>query len=151
MATIRPAVIEDGESIADLLQQLGYVRRAEDIAPVIAAPRDAGVILVAEAEAGRVIGCLQVLVDNRLAEGRRGEIVSLVVAAEARSRGIGAELVAAAAHWLQDRGIGRLRVRCNAVRERAHRFYERLGFQLTKSQKVFDIAVDTPLKRSASV
>ena len=50
-----------------------------------------------------------------------------------------------------DRGIGSLRVRCNAIRDRAHRFYERLGFQTTKSQKVFDIATDAPRKRSASV
>ncbi len=82
----------------------------------------------------------QALVDNRLAEGQRGEITSLVVAAEVRSRGIGAELVAAVTQWLQSRGIGRMRVRCNAVRERAHRFYETHGFELTKTQKVFDIA-----------
>ena len=66
-------------------------------------------------------------------------------------KGIGADLVAAAQKWLQARGIGSLRVRCNAVRDRAHRFYERLGFRLTKSQKVFDIAVDAPLKRLKSV
>jgi N-acetylglutamate synthase-like GNAT family acetyltransferase len=151
MATVRAAVIEDAETIADLLQQLGYERRAADIAQhLVALDKDAA-ILVAVDEDGRLVGCLHVLVDNRLAEGRRGEITSLVVAADVRSRGIGADMVAASQKWLQERGIGSLRVRCNAVRDRAHRFYARLGFQLTKSQKVFDITVDAPLRGSALV
>ena len=139
MTTIRPAVIEDGEMIAALLQQLGYARSAGDIAPIIAATQGDGIVLVAVDEGGQVVGCLQALVDTRLAEGQRGEITSLVVAAEVRSQGIGAELVAAVTQWLQSRGIGRLRVRCNTVRERAHQFCEKHGFELTKTQKVFDI------------
>ena len=151
MALIRAAVIEDAENITDLLQQLGYRRGLADMAQYLAAIEEDAAILVAVGDDGRAVGCLHVLVDNRLAEGRRGEITSLVVAADVRSQGIGADLVAAAQKWLQARGIGSLRVRCNAVRDRAHRFYERLGFRLTKSQKVFDIAVDAPLKRLKSV
>jgi GNAT superfamily N-acetyltransferase len=90
------------------------------------------------------------LIANRLAEGRYGEIASLVVDADQRSRGIGAGLVRAAAEWLQDRGMDRMRVRCNSRRERAHRFYERFGFQLTKTQKVFDIPIGTPSERPVS-
>ena len=99
-------------------------------------------VLVAENGPGRIIGCVHVLIDRRLAEGRRGEITSIVVDERARSRGTGALLVRAAAAWLQRRDIERLRIRCNARRQRAHRFYEQLGFQLTKQQKVFDIATD---------
>jgi len=151
MATIRPVVMEDAETIAGLLHQLGYAHSVADIARHLAALDEKAVILVAVGEDGQTVGCLQALVDNRLAEGRRGEIVSLVVAAEMRGRGIGAELVAAAARWLQEHGITRLRVRCNAVRDRAHHFYERLGFQLTKTQKVFDMSVDAASQGSAPV
>jgi N-acetylglutamate synthase-like GNAT family acetyltransferase len=151
MANIRTAVIEDAETITELLQQLGYQRSGTEITQYLADLDEDAAILVAVSEDGQTIGCLHVLIDDRLAEGRRGEISSLVVAAGMRSRGIGEDLVAAAQKWLQDRSIGHLRVRCNAIRDRAHRFYERLGFQTTKSQKVFDIATDAPLKRSVSV
>jgi len=151
MTHIRSAAIQDAEKIAALLHQLGYRRNAADIVQHLAELDERTVVLVAVREDGQAVGCLQAMVDSRLAEGCRGEIVSLVVAADMRGQGIGAELVAAAAQWLQDRGIERMRVRCNAVRHRAHQFYERLGFQTTKSQKVFDIATDAPMKRSASV
>ena len=151
MIHIRAAVNEDARVISTLLHQLGYQRTVEEISQYLAALDEDAAILVAVSEDGQTIGCLHVLIDDRLAEGRRGEISSLVVAAGMRSRGIGEELVTAAQKWLQNRGIGSLRVRCNAIRDRAHRFYERLGFQTTKSQKVFDIATDAPRKRSASV
>jgi ribosomal protein S18 acetylase RimI-like enzyme len=149
MINIRAAGIPDAEEIADLLHQLGYARSAADIARHIATLDEKAVILVAVRENGQAVGCLQAQVDSRLAEGLRGEIVSLVVAAEARSRGIGAELLTAAAQWLQERGIGRMRVRCNAARDRAHHFYERLGFQLTKTQKVYDIPVEAVRRPTA--
>jgi len=149
MINIRAASIHDAEGISDLLHQLGYARSVADIAHHLAALDDKAVVLVAAGADGKTVGCLQALIDNRLAEGQRGEIVSLVVAAKVRGQGVGTALVAAAAQWLQDRGIGRLRVRCNAVRDRAHQFYERLGFQLTKTQKVFDIPVEAALQRSA--
>ena len=149
MINIRAAGIQDAEAICDLLDQLGYARSVADIAQHLAALDDKAVILVAAAADGQIVGCLQALVDNRLAEGQRGEIVSLVVAASMRGQGIGAALVAAAAQWLLERGIGRMRVRCNAVRDQAHQFYERLGFQLTKTQKVFDIPVEAASGRSA--
>jgi GNAT superfamily N-acetyltransferase len=149
MINIRAAGIQDAEEIADLLHQLGYDRSVGDIARHLATRDEKAVILVAVREDGQAVGCLQVQVDNRLAEGLRGEIVSLVAAAEARSRGLGADLVTAAAQWLQERGIGRMRVRCNAVRDRAHQFYERLGFQLTKTQKVYDIPVEAVRRPTA--
>ena len=37
-----------------------------------------------------------------------------------------------------ERGLARLRVRSNVIRERAHRFYERVGFEKIKAQAVFE-------------
>ena len=73
-----------------------------------------------------------------LAEGTYGEIASLVIAEAQRGRGIGRQLVEHAARWLREKGMIKLRVRCNVVRKGAHRFYDRLGFDESKSQKVFD-------------
>jgi GNAT superfamily N-acetyltransferase len=72
------------------------------------------------------------------------EIVGLVVDASRRSSGIGAFLVQAAIAWAAERGLDEIRVRSNVVRQRAHRFYERLGFDVIKTQKVFRRAVPRP-------
>jgi N-acetylglutamate synthase-like GNAT family acetyltransferase len=138
---IRPARLQDAAAIAALLHQLGYERPPAEVAPHIqaSAANPETRILVALTPDGRIAGCLQAVITRRLAEGDCGEIASLVVDAACRSQGIGAHLVQKAAEWLQTCSIGRLRVRCNLKRARAHRFYENFGFQHTKSQKVFDI------------
>jgi hypothetical protein len=39
--------------------------------------------------------------------------------------------------WARQRGLAAIGVRSNIIRERAHIFYERLGYTVTKTQKVF--------------
>jgi PhnO protein len=51
---------------------------------------------------------------------------------------VGKLLLEAAVGWAAEQGYGKLRVRSNVVREEAHRFYEREGFQRIKTQAVFD-------------
>lgn len=142
---IRPARADDAERLADLLKQLGYVRTpAELVRHISASSADPQtIVLVAERPGGAIVGCLGVLISARLAEGDGGEITSLVVDAELRGRGIGAALVRSAAEWVQSRGMTRLRVRCNAKREKAQSFYTHLGFQNTKVQKVYDMQLRT--------
>ena len=153
MATIRPATLEDVLGITALLCQLGYPETPEDVREHLSAlcGQADSAILVAQDDRGRLTGCAQVLIDHRLAEGRRGEIASIVVDGRLRGRGTGARLVQAAGAWLASRGVQRMRVRCNAARDRARRFYERLGFQLTKTQNVFDIPIDGLSGPSAEV
>lgn len=151
MIAIRPATVEDAPPITVLLHQLGYPEPAETIhsrLAVLCGKADS-TVLVAEDGHHRIVGCAHVLIDLRLAEGRRGEISSIVVDDRLRGAGTGARLVQAAAGWLLARGIALLRIRCNARRDRAHRFYEKLGFRLTKNQKVFDIPTDAVGKRPA--
>lgn len=136
----RPAIIQDAPQITALLHQLGYRDNQEAVArrlEVIGRRHDS-IVLVAEDESQRLLGCIHVMVSNRLAEGMYGEIASLVIAEGHRQRGIGRQLVENAAQWLHERGMSRIRVRCNVIRKRAHRFYESLGFEKTKSQKVYD-------------
>jgi N-acetylglutamate synthase-like GNAT family acetyltransferase len=137
---IRPATIEDVPQITALLHQLGYPDTEEAIKrrlEVLGAQTDT-IILVAEDDDRQLTGCIQIIIANRLAEGRYGEIASLVVAKHERGRSVGRQLVDSATNWLKGQGMLRLRVRCNAIREDAHRFYTHLGFRETKLQKIFD-------------
>jgi len=60
-----------------------------------------------------------------------GRIIALVVSRESRRRGIGARLIAEAEKNLIQRGITRVTVTARFEREKAHQFYEKLGYART--------------------
>lgn len=140
---IRRARKSDAERIAELCGQLGYpatavqiVQRLRRIKPV---SRHA--VLVAESPEGKVIGWLHVSVEPLLEVELRAEVNGLVVADEERSRGAGALLLRSAEEWARGRGCKNMSVRSNVVRERAHQFYLRNGYEHYKTQKSFRKAV----------
>jgi len=136
---IRPALDVDAGAIAALSSQLGYPSTREEILTRMSTLAAGGhtLILVAEDE-GAVAGWIAVRDDVSLETGPFAEIAGLVVDQASRGRRIGEALVVAAESWARERGHGRMRVRSNVIRERAHRFYERLGYTTTKRQAVFD-------------
>jgi GNAT superfamily N-acetyltransferase len=67
----------------------------------------------------------------------RAEVNGLVVADGERSAGAGAKLLEAAEEWARKRGCRGMNVRSNVIRERAHKFYERQGYEHYKTQKAF--------------
>ncbi len=87
--------------------------------------------------AGEVVGWIHVRVSHHLQAEPRAEIGGLVVASEARSRGIGRRLVAVAEEWALQQGLKSIVVRSRATREAAHRFYLREGYSITKTSAVF--------------
>jgi len=140
--TVRRAMREDNDAVAALAGELGYATTPEEMQPrldelLIA---DTEVVFVA-VDGGAVIGWVQAGVTMSLESGDFAEIRGLVVAETHRSRGAGARLVTAAEEWAASRGLVRIRVRSNVIRERTHRFYERLGYAIRKSQKAFEKAI----------
>ena len=138
MIAVRAARVEDAPRVAHLATELGYPaesaaarRRLERLAE-----DPASHVLVAEID-GRTAAWLHVAEMHTLESEPCAEIVGLVVDAALRSTGVGAALVEAAIAWAAGRGLSEIRVRSNVVRERAHRFYERQGFRVLKTQKVF--------------
>lgn len=137
---IRPVELEDAPAVAELLGQLGYPTSDAEARARLAELRATGsehCVLVAVEPDDRVVGWIQVSAVLSLETGPFGEIRGLVVLESERGRGVGVELVAAGEGWVRARGLDVVRVRSNVVRERTHRFYERLGYEGLKSQRVF--------------
>ena len=88
------------------------------------------------AEAG-VVGWTHVSVTHLVEVGTRAELNGLIVAEGQRSLGAGARLLKAAEDWARKHGCPSMSVRSNVIRDRAHRFYERQGYQHYKTQKAF--------------
>jgi GNAT superfamily N-acetyltransferase len=65
------------------------------------------------------------------------EVNGLVVDETQRSAGTGAKLLQAAERWAAEKGCKSMSVRSNVVRERAHEFYLRNGYEHYKTQKAF--------------
>lgn len=136
---IRFARIGDAARLADLSGQLGYPATAAEVRRRLRGIRPAAqhAVLVAETKDAGVIGWLHVSKQPLLEVEIRAEVNGLVVAEEHRSLGAGARLLAAAEDWARKHGCKGMSVRSNVIRERAHQFYERSGYEHYKTQKSF--------------
>jgi GNAT superfamily N-acetyltransferase len=136
---IRPAKSADSARIAALSGQLGYPATAAQIRERMRGiqPSSQNAVFVAEASKDGVIGWLHVSKEPLLESEIRAEVNGLVVAEGQRSLGAGAQLLAAAEDWARRHGCKGMSVRSNVIRERAHQFYERHGYEHYKTQKSF--------------
>lgn len=134
---IRPPVPADFAAMAELAGQLGYPCTPRQLRARFAALQDPAqyAVFVAEAPDGQVSGWIGLYIFRSLETPPCAEISGLIVDSRRRSRGIGRLLLDAAAKWARRRGCAELAVHSNVIRRRAHRFYERYGFQLVKTQK----------------
>ncbi len=143
---VRPAVEADYDALCALWREMdelharllpGYFRRPKhpaktpaELAKLLRAASEA--IRVAEVD-GAVVAFLHVqLYDTPPAETltprRRAHVETLVVAADARRRGIGRRLMEEAEEWGRDRGAVELVLTVWAGNDDAEEFYRRLGF-----------------------
>ena len=139
---IRPLGPEDVDAALRLSAELGYpadresmLRRIEQIAS------DANRTVLAACLGGEVVGWIDLSIEYHLQTDPVALIGGLVVSEAMRNRGIGRELCEAAEDWARARGITRIRVRSNVIRERAHAFYLRDGYARVKTSAVFEKAL----------
>jgi GNAT superfamily N-acetyltransferase len=138
---IRKARRSDAERIAQLSGELGYPTTAGQIATRLRQlkPASKHAVFVAECSDATVglVGWLHVSVSHLLESDIRAEVNGLIVAEGQRSAGAGAKLLEAAEEWARRHGCQGMNVRSNVIRERAHGFYERNGYEHYKTQKAF--------------
>ncbi len=136
---IRRARASDAPQLAALTGQLGYPATTAQIRKRLQGiqPASQNAVFVADSVKDGVIGWLHVSRDVLLEGEIRAEVNGLVVAEGQRSLGAGARLLAAAEDWARKHGCKNMSVRSNVIRERAHKFYERNGYEHYKTQKSF--------------
>lgn len=136
---IRRARQSDAARIAVLSGQLGYPATARQMAARLKRTlrERSGACFVAEANEGGVIGWVHASVTPLLEVERRAEVNGLVVDEGVRSRGVGKSLLRAAEKWARKMGCKGMSVRSNVIRDRAHDFYLREGYEHYKTQKAF--------------
>ena len=141
-ASVRVATLEDAERIADLSGQLGYPATPEEIVRRLRRLEDdpQHVVYLAELRegprSGPVIGWIHVQECHMVASDPRAEVAGLVTEGH-RGRGAGRLLMEHAEQWARSRGCREVLLRSNVIRAEAHAFYEKLGYETLKTQKVF--------------
>ena len=136
---IRGANFGDAPRIAELSGQLGYPTSPAQVRGRLRGirPLSQHAVFVAESSKDGVIGWLHVSKSPLLEVEVRAEVNGLVVAEGQRSLGAGAQLLAVAEDWARKHGCKSMSLRSNVIRERAHKFYERNGYEHYKTQKSF--------------
>ena len=137
--TIRLARQNDAERLAVLCGQLGYPSSEEEIRRRLdlIGPDEGHVIYVAEQADRQVVGWIHAYLRPLLEEDVQAEVGGLVIDEAWRNHGIGQHLLQQVEQWAQEHGCWAVHVRSNIIRERAHRFYQRLGYSSIKTQLAF--------------
>ena len=136
---MRRARLSDAARRGELSGQLGYPATEKQMKVRlrnVIKDKEAA-CFVAESREGELIGWIHVSTTPLLEVERRAEVNGLVVDETARSQGAGALLLVAAEKWARGKRCKGMSVRSNVLRERAHGFYLRNGYEHYKTQKAF--------------
>lgn len=137
---VRRIAPEDAAAVTELSAQLGYevsVKAVSARIQKLASCEETQVAFVACANS-KVVGWIEAAITHHLQSPPHTLITGLVVEDGMRSMGVGKRLCAEVEAWSRNKGIATLRVTSRMTRERAHSFYLRQGFTLTKTQAVFE-------------
>lgn len=127
---IRALVAEDAPAVHQLCAQLGYEMAFDVLAARLAgflAASNRGACVACDAT-GRVLGFVHVYARPGLETAPEAVVQALAVDADARGRGVGRRLMAAAEDWARRQGLRHVALHTHVRRADAHAFYEALGY-----------------------
>jgi GNAT superfamily N-acetyltransferase len=128
--TVRSAEMADSSVLAELMGELGYPTRTSEMEQrlelIMREPHYRTFVAVLDGTVCGMIGtcCLQSHEHNNVG----GRIIALVVSEKQRGRGVGRALVQAAESDFIARNIRRIALNTRLTREKAHQFYDGLGY-----------------------
>lgn len=132
---IRATEPADAPALAVLCTELGYpcspAEMGRRLCQVL--PRGDHAVFVAEPDGVGVIGWVHVFRSELLERDSQAEIGELVVSAVYHGRGAGRLLMQEAERWAAARGMEAVFLRSNVVRDGAHVFYHRIGYETVKT------------------
>lgn len=147
---VRPMLRADLPQVLPLCHQLGYelgfAELERNFAMLLNEPASQHALFVAIGgddagpgagrDRGPVIGWVHAQACPSLISGARTEIGGLVVDERHRGQGAGRALMEAAERWGRERGCPSVLLRSNIKREAAHRFYQGIGYAITKTSLI---------------
>lgn len=144
MITIREVIAEDATVITRLSYQLGYsISEEQTLQNINALKQNKHHEAFAAIDEQKLIGWIGVSYNISLESPPLCEIHGLVVDEQYRGKGIGKLLIEKAKQWSSNKGVNKLRLRCNTKRTETHLFYQNIGFTEIKQQKVFEISIQS--------
>jgi GNAT superfamily N-acetyltransferase len=129
--------------MADLAVQLGYECTGREVQMRLGEMQDSPqyAVYVAELSGCHVVGWIAAYVFRAVELDPFAEISGLIVDQALRCSGIGKILLDAAEKWARHVGCSSISVHSNVTRDRAHHFYKNNGFELLKTQRMFQKAL----------
>jgi len=142
MIAIREINEQDFEEVAKLTGQLNYEVNATETLHRIKAIKSSVVDVAFVAVYNElVVGWIHSFYTIRIESKPFVEIAGLVVDSACRNQNIGKLLIEKATDWAKGHQVTSIRVRCNTIRKESHKFYEHIGFRLTKQQMIYEIDI----------
>ncbi|HXT47631.1 MAG TPA: GNAT family N-acetyltransferase [Gemmatimonadaceae bacterium] len=141
---LRDATAADGLAISALLAELGHPTEPSEVPSRLRdVLHDGGAALLAVDDSGQPLGLICLARHAALhSPGPIAYITALVTSSNARRRGVGQLLVAAAKQWARDHGCVRLSVTSAERRADAHAFYPACGLPYTGRRFATSISRD---------
>lgn len=137
---IRTINATDYLELLPLVNQLGYNLSENDLLINIKKYLDntSNVIFIAQFE-NKIVGFISLDIAQRFYLHPFVDVSGIAVDINYRKLGIGKALVFESKKWAIGMGFSKIILKSGAVRKDAHQFYEKLGFNKTKEQYVFDL------------
>ncbi len=135
---IRSAKKDDCPGITELSNQLGYLSSLDKVCEILdlVLTRDDHQVYIVEKD-NLIVGYIHLVSTMCIGSNPFVEIAALIVHKSYQNKGVGKLLIKEAEKWTRSNGLTDIRIRSNIIREEAHQYFQRKGFQDLKTQHVF--------------
>jgi N-acetylglutamate synthase-like GNAT family acetyltransferase len=144
---IRTAKKDDCTGITELSNQLGYPSSFDKVYEILdlVLNHDDHQVYIVEAD-DLIVGYIHLVSTMRISSDPFVEIAALIVHKSYQNKGVGKSLINESEKWTRSKGLSDIRIRSNIIREEAHKYFQRKGFQDLKTQHVFLKQLNSSIK-----